>query len=226
MSDGTIIICLFSYSNKAATIPTHNSKARSFEESTLSDSFEQYRVVHLSNVPKAETKGSLTWQDFATLFSSLESKDKESWCVETDEGTKKRSLTPDSFLAPKRTKHRAYCSFLVQKDVAAYEKTESALPVVKLPNVDWSYESALWMFFGRNPAGSDDLPGRPEHTDSISADGTWHFQLSGTKKWIIRPTNELLQHMETTLDPSEFKSWSLSSRIEITCRQGDVLVIK
>ena len=100
----------------------------------------------MSNVPKAETKGSLTWQDFATLFSSLDSKDKESWCVETDEGTKKRSLTPDSFLAPKRTRHRAYCSFLVQKDVAAYEKTESALPVVKLPNVDWSYESALWIF--------------------------------------------------------------------------------
>lgn len=218
--------CLFSHSKKV-TIPKLNARAHSFGPSTLSDSFSKYMVVHLTNVSKDTSKqGTLTWRDFSSLFSGLESSDKESWCVETDEGRKKSSLTPYAFLAPKRTPHRAYCSFLVQKDTESYQRTESALPVVELPNVEWSYEPALWMFFGRNPVGSNDLPGRPDHTDSISADGTWHFQLAGTKKWIIRPTNELLRHMQDTLDPAEFQGWNSSSQVEIICRQGDVLVIK
>ena len=184
-------------------------------------------MVHLSNTTKAKREGTLEWKDLQQLFSGLNQNDQDSWGIETSKGKAECSeITPHNFLAPNRTHHRAYCSFLVQKDLEAYKRTESSLPVVELPGVKWSYESALWMFFGRNPPGSEDLPGRPDHTDSISADGTWHFQLSGTKKWIIRPSQELLQHMSTTLNPSDFRKWTTSSTVEITCRQGDVLVIK
>lgn len=192
----------------------------------MTEAFEKFRVVHLSNVMNSKKQATLGWTDLQKLFSRLNESDQESWCVETDPGTTKKELTPEIFLAPKRTHHRAYCSFLVQKDQEAYTQTESSLPVIELPGVAWSYESALWIFFGRNPPGNKDLPGRPDHTDSISADGTWHFQLSGTKKWIIRPSEELLQHMSRTLNPSDFRNWGTSSTVEINCRQGDVLVIK
>lgn len=50
----------------------------------------------------------------------------------------------------------------------------------------------------------DDLLGRPEHTDSISHDGTWHYQLSGTKRWCIRPTKKLLTHFDQLHEPYEW----------------------
>lgn len=208
------------------SIPKLNAQSPSFSASTLTEAFEKFRVVHLSNVKKVEQHRTLVWTELQELFSNLNPADKESWCVETDQGTDKSELAPEKFLVPMRTHHRAYCSFLVQKDLEAYKETESSLPVIKLPKVEWSYEAALWMFVGRNPLGSRDLPGRPEHTDSISADGTWHFQLSGTKKWILRPTEELLRHMSATLKPTDFRNWRANSTFEINCGQGDVLIIK
>lgn len=208
------------------SIPRLNAQARSFNAKLLSEIFEKYRVVHLSNVSKARSEDTLSWKDLAQVFASLSPEDKRSWCVETDNGTGTTELAPEAFLVPRRTRHRAYCSFLVQKDLQAYGKTESRLPVAELPNVQWSYEPALWMFFGRNPSGSKELPGRPDHTDSISADGTWHFQLSGTKTWNIRPSDELLRHMSSNLEPPDFRRWSASSKVEVKCQQGDVLIIK
>ena len=34
------------------------------------------------------------------------------------------------------------------------------------------------------------LRGRPEHTDSVDHDGTWHVQLQGRKTWFVRPLGE------------------------------------
>jgi hypothetical protein len=70
-----------------------------------------------------------------------------------------------------------------------------------------------WFFIGANSAASP-LAGRPEHTDSLSHDGTWHFQLSGRKVWRIRPTDELLVESSAALGPTQ-----------VECRAGDVLVI-
>mmetsp|Transcript_45655 Transcript_45655/g.138724 ORF Transcript_45655/g.138724 Transcript_45655/m.138724 type:complete len:498 (-) Transcript_45655:40-1533(-) len=114
----------------------------------------------------------------------------------------------------------------------------------------------LWVFFGRNDKTNYNsreppqkaLEGRPEHTDSVSHDGTWHYQLSGTKVWKLRPTQELLEQMEKNgLDEDELRSWSVGSaqkvdggneddrdglreektpvRVEVTCREGDVLLV-
>ena len=212
--------------HQEASIPKLSTKSPSFSSSTLSNLFEQYKAVHLVDVDFGNKEKAFTWNQLSDVFAGLGKTDQKSWCVETAQGSQENVITPEDFLAPKRTNHRAYCSFLVQKDRKAYDKLQSTLPVVEIPGVRWAYEPALWMFFGRNPLGNADLPGRPDHTDSISADGTWHFQLSGTKKWIIRPSDDLIEHMSTCLNPSEMKKWSASSVVQVTCRQGDILIIK
>lgn len=202
-----------------------NARQPAFDVAGLQENFEKYRVVHLTNVPQETHKNILKWKIIDSLFAKLTSDDRETWCVETDNGPSGMSISPSSFLIPKQTNHRAYCSFLVQKDQEVYKKTESILPVARLPGVEWSYESAIWFFFGRNPPGSDALPGRKEHTDSLTPDGTWHFQLAGRKTWQIRPTKELLRHM-SEFCPNDVQKWNSCSRIEINCRPGDILIIK
>jgi hypothetical protein len=158
---------------------------------------------------------------------------------------------PIHFLQPRIIKDRGYCSFLVQKDKDAYRETLQRLPVCDLPSGDssrrngkgkgdgdalvWRYDTpgALWFFFGRNnndrnvtAEESGILKGRPEHTDSISTDGTWHFQLAGKKTWCLRPTGALLKHMKQHLELKEAKSWTTSTRVSVECRKGDVIVIK
>lgn len=116
----------------------------------------------------------------------------------------------------------------------------------------WNYEPCLWIFFGRNnpctSSGSnnddddnDNLQGRPEHTDQISHDGTWHYQLSGTKRWLLRPTPQLLRKWNHQADDpnddnndddnngedeEEQQQQQISNQqLRIDCRQGDVLVL-
>jgi U3 small nucleolar RNA-associated protein 6 len=106
---------------------------------------------------------------------------------------------------------------LIQKDTQVLQETLKRLPFCEFHNKDWSYAPCLWFFVGRssNVEGHDDLQGRPEHTDSVSHDGTWHYQLSGTKRWYLRPTEELLQ---TGVLPD-------STSVCIDCEEGDVLVV-
>jgi len=65
-----------------------------------------------------------------------------------------------------------------------------------------NYGPCLWFFFGKNKVEdmsqneNSTLQGRPEHTDSVTHDGTWHYQLSGTKIWKLRPTTDLLNRMK------------------------------
>lgn len=126
-------------------------------------------------------------------------------------------------------------------------------------DVAWDYEPCVWIFFGRNngPASGhhEDLQGRPEHTDSISHDGTWHYQLSGIKRWLLRPTQKLREHFQAVLTDEELMEWTAQGnigdndgtannniesteadpkdnnehtkehRIQVDCRQGDVLIV-
>jgi hypothetical protein len=127
------------------------------------------------------------------------------------------------------------------------------------------YGPCLWIFFGKNHPHVDNndnnnnndneltsmLHGRPEHTDSVTHDGTWHYQLSGTKIWRLRPTTELLRRVEeydnnqqlsvvsgTKRRRSELSndknagdnnvdedSTNLFSNIEVVCKEGDILFL-
>ena len=41
---------------------------------------------------------------------------------------------------------------------------------------------------GDNSRGTESLDGRPEHTDALAPhiEGTWHYQISGSKLWRVR----------------------------------------
>jgi U3 small nucleolar RNA-associated protein 6 len=165
-------------------------------------------------------KGQLVWKDIGAIFESLAAEDKESWTVETNGGA---SIPPAEILRPELTQLQAYCSFLIQNDKKAYKETTDRLPVKELVGTKWSYENALWIFFGRNPVDGDDLDGRPEHTDCISHDGTWHYQLSGVKQWFLRPTEEVISKICRQSPTVDVSMENRSLRLDV--KEGDVLVV-
>eukprot|EP00928_Gymnodinium_smaydae_P089183 TRINITY_DN73183_c0_g1_i1.p1 TRINITY_DN73183_c0_g1~~TRINITY_DN73183_c0_g1_i1.p1 ORF type:complete len:374 (-),score=51.04 TRINITY_DN73183_c0_g1_i1:48-1139(-) len=79
-----------------------------------------------------------------------------------------------------------YASFIVQEDEDRFEAALEALPWPTPPLWRARHSDALWFFVGQN-GGRTPMRGRPEHTDQVAHSGTWHFQLSGTKTWLIRP---------------------------------------
>ena len=155
------------------------------------------------------------------------------------------------------TSRRGYCSFLVQES-AKLSSVLSKLPIVCLPiaasqtsknsSLDDDGESetkmkgndielmamrhgpCLWFFFGRNDPEGLPLEGRPEHTDSVSHDGTWHFQLSGVKEWHLRPTKDLMKlgaAKSGSIDtqPDAAHCVGNEGRVVIKCRKGDALIV-
>jgi hypothetical protein len=156
----------------------------------------------------------------------LNEKDQATFCIETAKSKATSTLSAEPFLSSHQQttactndQHRAYCSFLIQHSKEVYDDTLPRLPFqhFEATKTNWTYEPALWFFFGRNYIGYTNLDGRPEHTDAISHDGTWHYQLSGTKRWVVRPTAELLGNIEGPL--------TVSSELCIDCKEGDVLII-
>lgn len=196
------------------------------------DSYQRYQAVHIRGISKLKTgekKNSnplkFCWKDILSVYENLEKSDQTSWCIENLGANKEDELTFKTFLAPQITTDRAYCSFLVQKDKEKYEMLLERLPLTNLsPSVDsqWTYEPCLWIFFGRNSADKGPLEGRSLHTDSVSHDGTWHYQLSGEKEWYISPSCDLLKHWKERPIPQEFNE---STKIRIHCQEGDVLIV-
>ena len=74
------------------------------------------------------------------------------------------------------------------------------------------------------------MSGRPLHTDSISHDGTWHYQLSGSKTWHLRPTQELLDIWSSDSSNAEgddicdVQLPGKDEELTITCEEGDVIL--
>lgn len=184
------------------------------------------------------------WTDIGQIYDELNADDKASWCVETTgnnnsnnnpttSNTTTTITTTPQFLKneSKHVTKRAYCSFLIQKDKDMYHTMLKDLPFVHFKwneTLDWKYEDAIWIFFGRNPIGNINLNGRCDHTDSVSHDGTWHYQLSGKKRWFIRPTDELIKHI---ISSSSSSKDDMSSTInektvyQIDCNENDILLI-
>jgi hypothetical protein len=105
---------------------------------------------------------------------------------------------------------RWYASFVVQPSggTAQLDAFLATMPLAELPACFASsraarassapsardavaHANAVWVFFGR-VAGREPLPGRPEHTDAVEHDGTWHLQCAGRKVWHLRPTDALV----------------------------------
>jgi U3 small nucleolar RNA-associated protein 6 len=196
-----------------------------FDANHFAEAFDTFQAFHLPKCQKLHKKQhdkTVDWQDLGNIYQKLKAEDQKSWCIETT-GPAEKPKSED-FLQPEITDHVAYCSFLVQKDKDSLSDLLKQLPLEAFSWNSWEYEPCLWIFFGRNPS-KNDLQGRPEHTDSISHDGTWHYQLSGTKRWFLRPTGKLLEHLKEKLSSEEFSSWTESTRIQVDCHRGDVLVV-
>jgi U3 small nucleolar RNA-associated protein 6 len=187
-----------------------------------------YQIVHVRNVPAGlPAKGRLSWRDLGPVFQDLDPEDQKSWCVETHgrDGAG-GDIDPEAFLSGTESSDRAYCSFLVQHDRSSLDRLAARLPA---PGLGWedeaAHEPAIWIFFGRNPAGNPGLDGRPEHTDSVSHDGTWHYQLSGRKEWSLRPSSGLLRHLGQILPSRATAEWTEELNLVATCSERDVLAV-
>lgn len=189
-------------------------------DDNLESLYSSFRVLHLSPSVGKSFPGDFTWKSLLSLFAALDS-DADSWCVET--GNKKESSVsvPTEFLQPNITKSQGYCSFMLQNDTSVWESTLPKLPVQKIAS--WFHSPCIWFFFGRNHTTSNDknsLKGREEHTDSVSHDGTWHFQLSGTKRWFLRPTKELVDILERN-----GMEVDTNKKIQVNCNEGDIFIL-
>lgn len=108
-----------------------------------------------------------------------------------------------------------YASFVVQHDEEALSALLSSLPFAVAPAHGLRHLHCAWIFFGQNLDGAGDLAGRDEHTDKVSHDGTWHLQLAGSKRWRVRPSDELLAECPELP----------AVGYDVVCEAGDLFVI-
>lgn len=169
-------------------------------------------------------------ESLLNTFQSASPKDQESWCVETAETNS--CIKPTDFLSPSHKQHQdGYCSFILQDDTNQTISTftdsveESIFPILILQDDDSAASSnsnsiqtsrPIWIFVGHNSSKKTPLEGRSEHTDNIQHDGTVHYQVSGTKTWYIRPTQELRDLNKNNILEDSYK---------VTLSEGDRIVI-
>jgi len=123
-----------------------------------------------------------------------------------------------------------YCSFIAQER-RLVEHVSLVLPRFTPPCFELApervcQEQAIWWFVGRHNHSAANLPGRPEHTDAVQHDGTWHFQLEGAKEWRLRPTQEwTLEACRGRAGARAVKSRRPSAGERVLCEAGDILVV-
>lgn len=221
-------------------------------ENDILQKFMDNGVVHVTNARQLFLlKNGMTWRDLSSFFQKLD-RDRSSWTHETvlENGSTSADLScadkvaldflSNNSMDSSQNQLRGYCSFIVQHDAEILKEMLVRLPMSDLP-LDARkirYGPGLWVFFGLNNENQEDgkiLQGRGEHTDSVSHDGTWHYQLSGRKDWFIRPTNEMLQILERTSRNELIEKWKTEersmtdkkdrTRLCIQCRENDVLLL-
>ena len=251
----------------AVSVPTLTADAETglVSSEAFFEAYDKHHAVLLKPAQNQRLgkKGTLSWRGLAALFDSLTEDDQATFCIENaganvdgKAGSKEEKAT--DFLAPscdeEQEQRRGYCSFLIQSPKMLAD-TLDRLPLPELPltggNVFSSSTSdekkmrhgpALWIFFGKNApkettSAQKLLDGRPEHTDSVSHDGTFHYQLSGTKTWHIRPTAELIERRNnnegrdgkfqknTDASATTGVAGSDEGRVVVECDEGDVFIL-
>jgi hypothetical protein len=149
---------------------------------------------------------ALSYQrDLLNTFKSATRKDQDSWTVENGVTVDPPSSTsPSDFLSPSATQN-GYCSFVLQdnsnqtlSNFGKYHVQHSSLPLIahnesQKKRIDDAIciANPYWIFVGRNST-EQNMKGRNEHIDDIEHNGgTFHYQVTGTKIWTVRPTDEL-----------------------------------
>lgn len=85
-------------------------------------------------------------------------------------------------------------------------------------DVDTHHTTApIWCFIGK--ATDRNISGRPDHIDSVSHDGTWHFQAQGRKDWVVHPSDSGEWGDKRPVLPKNNKY------LQLSIEEGDVLCI-
>lgn len=203
-------------------VPSFDTTSLDFSPQSLVRTYDIFQVVHIRNVGHNQAKNTLSWRDLSSIFGNLSSDDRKTWCIESKDQSI-HNVVPTAFLGRRKRPSRAYCSFLIQNDERTLGRVIPRLPISELGYFrNCKYEKALWVFFGRNPEDNGiDLQGRAEHTDAVSHDGTWHYQLAGRKTWTLRASSGMRRHLNQYFA----KDWNEEQRLTITIEQGDILVV-
>jgi|EP00945_MAST-04E_sp_MAST-4E-sp1_P000927 hypothetical protein len=177
----------------------------------LKEVYQKYQVVLCRNCVDT---AAFDLSVLKGVYDNAPTHIKQSFCIENG-GDNSAALRESKGSLPLDTGGTWYSSFIVQKDRSSLRRVYEAVP---LPSLEGLHHSdVVWFFCGKN-SQEKDLTGRPEHTDSVTHDGTWHLQTSGTKVWQIRPTDELLNREET-------EGITNKTRFTLECNEGDVLLV-
>jgi len=152
----------------------------------------------------------------ANIWKNASDDIKRTWCIENTES----EIIEDPFdmICSDTCDKTWYSSFVFKGDnEQCFNKMVGELPVGELPVVNDGdklvHGKAVWFFIGQNRQDKISFAGRSLHTDDVPHNGTWHLQVSGSKRWFIKPTEAL----GTDIFPDR--------EISITCEAGDILIL-
>lgn len=168
--------------------------------------FRKYQILHIR--PKVEAKVDIKNFQLHDMFERFPNELAATFSCENN-GTVEMPIALESVFDSSKNVSRPkgswYASAILQPlpggnhdDESRMQKSiEDYLPIPK-PNLLSSLNDAIQslpvcLFVGQHqPANRSGNPlrGRPEHTDSITSTGTWHFQICGSKIWMLRPFTE------------------------------------
>ena len=200
---------------------------------------EKYVVLYRpSNNNNRVNKMDLNLDAVADIFKDSNDEIKKSFCVENSgNGTDLNEKIV--FHSKSDNKYNKwYASFIAQHDEKLLNKLNTKLLPIPFIDTNVFHSDIIWFFIGKNIDQTCPLEGRAEHTDSVTHDGTWHYQCSGEKIWEIRPTQKLINIINNSKKKMMNNSNNNNNNIEtkqehltmdnkmiIKCHAGDVLLI-
>mmetsp|Transcript_54103 Transcript_54103/g.171651 ORF Transcript_54103/g.171651 Transcript_54103/m.171651 type:complete len:282 (+) Transcript_54103:359-1204(+) len=119
-----------------------------------------------------------------------------------------------------------YASCIVQGDPRAMRRAQRICDVPEFLRGRSAVGQHTWVFVAH--VGNSAMKGRPEHTDSVLHDGTYHAQLAGRKRWVVRPCVSSAGGGEESKSKPSAKRQRASvggGAEHIECSTGDLLLI-
>ena len=203
---------------------------------------EKYVVLYRpSNNNNRVNKMDLNLNTVAAVFKDSNDEIKKSFCVENSgNGTDlNEKIVFNSNSKSDNKYNKWYASFIAQHDEKLLNKLNTKLLPIPFIDTNVFHSDIIWFFIGKNIDQTCPLEGRAEHTDSVTHDGTWHYQCSGEKIWEIRPTQKLINIINNSKKKmmnnsnnnnnnnieTKQEHLTMDNKMIIKCQAGDVLLI-
>jgi hypothetical protein len=202
---------------------------------SAADMVDYYRRHQVLLIKKNAASQAFSIDSLRTLFRADPSVINKTFCLETKSSVDENIRSGNLFGADPSPQDSWYASFIAQgsKSEAVIDFLNN-LPFREVPSlthVGMDHSEPIWVFVGRNSEHSTRLRGRLEHTDSVSHDGSWHFQAKGKKLWYIRPADSpewntpLLISPQTSRDLLGEAFDDKLNRLCVVVDEGDIFMI-